>query len=198
MNIRDRSSWADGKLGSTVSSQGGRVRSSWLDLFRVRLPIALGLKSEPADFVLEDRTIGNTTSQDLLIERLASSNKPGRLSALLNEAVSLLEAADRRVIAARLAGEGQPPLADRIEGVVDEVGPPYASVVDRLVERLAWVATQEARGVSPPERKVLAQARFFGRSAQEIARLLRLPEEVVTNWLREAQQSDPLEPGAPR
>jgi hypothetical protein len=198
MSIRDRSSGRDGNPKSTVLAEGSRVRKSWLGLLRLRLSIALGRKADPDGFVLEDRVVGNVIGQDARIERLASSKKPERLTSLLNEAVTLLEAADLLVIGARLSGEDESAIAKRI-GVPDvEVGPLYAKVVDRLVERLAWVVSEEARGISPPERKVLGQARFFGRSAQEIASLLRLPEEVVKSWLREAGPPDPLEPGAPR
>ena len=134
----------------------------------------------------------------MLIKRLGSSKKPDRRPGLLNEAMALLDLVDRRALVARLSGDDQYTVAHRLSVRPEEVGPLYAKAVDRLVERLAWVVDQESRGVSPPERRALGQVRFLGRSPQEVARLLRLPEELVARWSRLADNPDRPEPQAPR
>jgi hypothetical protein len=193
MSIRVRSTGRSDDPGSTILADGDR-RFAWLGRLQRGVSNALGLTADPVGFVLELPSEVGKAGQDVLIQRLVSSAEPERLTSVLNEAVSLLDQADRGVIAARLSGEEPSAVASRIGVTIDEVGPLYARVVDRLVERLAWVISQEALGISPPERKVLGQARFLGKSAQEIAQLFGLPLEVVQRWLREAGNSVQVEP----
>ena len=198
MPIRAPSSESDGNPGSTASNAGGTLGPSWFGTLCSRLLIALGMKADPAGFVLSGSVDGARSGQDLLGKRLASRKKPDRRPALLNEAMALLDLADRRVILARLSGDDPYAVAHRLSVRPEEIGPLYAKAIDRLVERLTWVVDEEARGGSPPERRALGQVRFLGRSPQEVASLLRLPEEVVSRWIRQTDEPDRPGPLAPR
>ncbi len=116
----------------------------------------------------------------------SAARKPQIQESLLLEALELLEDTDRRAIAAHPPGGPYEGLAGAMGISLEAAGPRYAAAVNRLQERLVWVGARERLGVSPPERWALGRARFFGTSAQETARQLRLPVEAVERWIQRA------------
>jgi DNA-directed RNA polymerase specialized sigma24 family protein len=178
---------------SRPAAAGGRGPSRLRRLW-ARLAGALGFRRGRSGLV-PMTPIGTAVHADGSLEHLAQERKPKIQAALLVEALALLDEADRRVLAARLPGGPYEAVAEAMGISIEAAGPRYASAVDRLCDRLTWVAIRERRGMSPPERRALGQVQFFGRSAQEIARRLRLPEEAVERWIRRAHSPSLLEGG---
>jgi DNA-directed RNA polymerase specialized sigma24 family protein len=152
---------------------------------------ALGRPSAPAEFVLQQ-----PAREDDPLERLVRTPETKLQVALLGEALALLDDDDRFVIALRLDGTPYERIAQAIGGAPDTAGARFALAVGRLGERMAFVSALERRGISPPERQVLGQVRFFGRSAQDVARRLRLNPEAVERWVRLSGLAPPPGHGA--
>ncbi len=177
---------------STLSWANGSDRPSRFWDLRTRLANLLGRQSAAAEFDLHV-----PAGKGEVLEWLARQAEPELQLALLTEALALLDEFDRRVISLRLAGDPYESVAKVLAISPDTAGPRYALAVERLGERLAWVAALEQRGISPPERAALGQVRFLGRTAQEVARRLRLNEEVVERWIRLSDLPPRPEHGAP-
>jgi hypothetical protein len=179
---------------SRDADAAGGPRSSWFRRLRSRLAVALGFRTDPAGFALGAPTGVGRDDNDGGLGHLMRARKPEVQEALLVEALELLDEADRRVIAARLPGGPYEAVVEAVGIHLEAAGPPYAAAVDRLGQRLVWVVARERSGTSPPERKVLGQAKSCGSSAQEIAQRLRLPVSPLDQTSRGAPCRTPRDP----
>lgn len=175
---------------STVDATQVPYRLLRFRRFGERLGNLLARRPAPAEFVL----LATPDRADALVQ-LERKSDPKLQLALLTEALELLDEFDRRVIELRLAGDPYDSVAKVLAINPVTAGPRYSLAVDRLVVRLSWVAALERRGISPPERAALGQVRFFGRTAQEVARRLRLNQEAVERWIQLADLSRRPETG---
>lgn len=170
---------ADGSVKFLSLSQAGSFRSRIARVFR--------LGEDSAGFASQVSLDGST--DDEVVRGLAASGDAELQIALLGEALDLLEEADARVIRSRLGAlpGTSPAMSEPKEplGTAED----YARAADRFARRLGWVASREAIGTSPSQRRALGQVRFLGKSAQEVADLLRLPPEVVAFWVRQGDLS---------
>ncbi len=124
--------------------------------FFLRLAKFLGLGGDRADFVVQE-----PPAHARAVERLARQREPKLQVFLLAEALDLLNGVDRAIVERRLASESYDTIAKALRLSPDTVGQRYGKAIERLVERLAWVADGERRGVSKPERRALGQSHVF-------------------------------------
>jgi DNA-directed RNA polymerase specialized sigma24 family protein len=173
---------------STVTMPERNARTSWIGRLGAGIANAWRARSRPAVAVLPEPRRAAAAAVDPL-ESLARDAEPGHQLALLTEALALLDEFDRRILAMRLASDPYESVAEVLGIGRDTAGPRYALALDRLGERLSWVADHERRGISPPERAALGQVHFLGRTAQDVATLLRLQPEAIRRWIRQSDRS---------
>lgn len=116
------------------------------------------------------------------VKQIEAIGKPEKQIRLLDEALHLLDDADRDLVKKRLSDCDDDDLAAELE-TENDAASPFAAAIDRFADRLAWIVEQRGRGYSPPERAALGRKHFFGESERRIADRLRLPIEAVTHWI---------------
>jgi hypothetical protein len=124
---------------------------------------------------------------DATVTRLETGRSPADQLDLILESLELLDESDARVIRDRLGGKREN--SARADGAIGSLEACYGLAVIRLSERLDWVAGQQSRGVSPPQRRALGLIKFQCLAAQVVADRLRLPIEAVEYWVREGAVS---------